>query len=766
MILNEVRKYLSNTSVNAPFFLVTGDKNYESIKTSLLATGLKPFKISNLCGNSDKRPNLDSLMGSVDFADIDGHSSDKKIVILGLGEYLALCGEEVAFNRLSEIKDMKVGNARIVLLLRGVTSIVKRLQADDPIRFNERRCLFTDDTISSLKAVFMPLSLNLQAEEGLKSLLNEFESGKTEIKVKSNILFDHPMFPVNRIDSAYDAIKHVLPTFSVTKNFGTEDQWSRFLDLLNEVNGNINSIIEKFDPNIENEFFTWINGTNFNNWLYFISLKLKVSEIKNSYLKYVIEMTTSFEVFKRNIINAIIDVTHTEKRFDIFFEERKNLVYKFNESDIADFVLENRLNSTESIYKLTDNTLIEREEFITLFPTMDKESFLKRVVVSYPAIADYLRKYIFVDPKVNNELNAFLTEYFESYKNQKILNYIEKDFLTQVEELATERKYNSLRTRSEVLSTLNLKDTYLYWIDALGVEFLGYIQKICESKGLAIRIYIARAELPTITSKNNEFYLEWPGSKEKEQGLDELKHNDSGRNTYHSGNPPIHLAKELDIISGVLEKTVITLKSYEYEKVIIVSDHGASRLAVINEQDEKYDADTKGEHGGRCREKPSDYSPMSYDLPFATESPDGKFLVLANYGRFKGSRKANIEVHGGASLEEVVIPIIEVTLANPDTSVRVIDDNKLFASFRNPLKFTLFSKTDLGQVRVVIEGISNPFIAEKIDKNHYLVKTDIISSGNYLADVFDSDNSIGKIKIEVLSETQKLNSSNDFDSMF
>ena len=34
------------------------------------------------------------------------------------------------------------------------------------------------------------------------------------------------------------------------------------------------------------------------------------------------------------------------------------------------------------------------------------------------------------------------------------------------------------------------------------------------------------------------------------------------------------------------------------------------------------------------------------------------YAVLANYERFKGSRAANLEVHGGATLEEVLVPVI------------------------------------------------------------------------------------------------------------
>ena len=63
----------------------------------------------------------------------------------------------------------------------------------------------------------------------------------------------------------------------------------------------------------------------------------------------------------------------------------------------------------------------------------------------------------------------------------------------------------------------------------------------------------------------------------------------------------------------------------------------------------------------------------NYDLKFSTE--ENGFIVLANYGRFRGSRAANVEVHGGASLEEVVVPVIELTLADSSMQVALSDKN-------------------------------------------------------------------------------------------
>ena len=120
------------------------------------------------------------------------------------------------------------------------------------------------------------------------------------------------------------------------------------------------------------------------------------------------------------------------------------------------------------------------------------------------------------------------------------------------------------------------------------------------------------------------------------------------------------------------------------KKFVIASDHGASRLAVIHRQEEKYETDTKGEHSGRCCKKFDDY-----DLPYAI--PEGDYLVLADYGRFKGSRAANVEVHGGASLEEVVIPIISLTLKRQtEIIIKVLHKDEIVADFKRGTTISIY----------------------------------------------------------------------------
>ena len=97
------------------------------------------------------------------------------------------------------------------------------------------------------------------------------------------------------------------------------------------------------------------------------------------------------------------------------------------------------------------------------------------------------------------------------------------------------------------------------------------------------------------------------------------------------------------------------LKSGETSKVVLTSDHGSSRGAVIC-CGRTINLQSKGEHGGRCCKIDSrDVKPKC-----AVEA--NGYYSLANYDRIQGGRLNCAEVHGGATLEEVLVPVIEIFL--------------------------------------------------------------------------------------------------------
>ena len=372
----------------------------------------------------------------------------------------------------------------------------------------------------------------------------------------------------------------------------------------------------------------------------------------------------------------------------------------------------------------------------------------------YPDLKMYLAQYYFQGDTLSTEL----TEYFEEYKMQKISNKIGEAFLQKVDKYALSREYNRLRTRDELVSNYASQDAFLCWIDALGVEYLSFIVEGAKRRGLIVSVKIGRSNLPTITTINNQFFYEWPeDARIKIEQLDEVKHKEKGGYKYGPSNIyPIHLARELEIISDALDRAATELALRRYEKYIIASDHGASRLAVIRKKEEKYDTDTKGKHSGRCCKLFE-----NYELPFATE--ENGFVVLADYGRFKGSRTANVEVHGGASLEEVIVPVIELSLA--DSSIQILlAEEDVISDFKTGSVICLYVNKQLSQELIVqVEG--KRYKAHRVDENHYQAEITVMKRAKkYDADIYVGENLISKMEIMTRGKSASMNS--DFDALF
>lgn len=747
MLIDSVKSYLTST-VKTPYFLFISDGQYPSVLNDLLSLGLDLVPMSNFCSNDDKMPDVDGLLSYIEAADIN--AKGKKFVVTGLGEFLALRGTEEATHSLSRLKDRNIGGAKVVLLLRGLASLIADLQSDP--RFDNRRCSIVESAECGLSFTLAAPSVGLSALTGFKAMLVELEKGQNgSIVVNTAVNLDKAIFTVHQISNAYEGIKFYTKGFSLARSLGNDARWAELLTEINQNNGSLQTVFEKYglNNNIESDFYTRISGEDYRNWLYFICLKHKSDSLLNNYLRFALDKTNRFEDFTSNVLNGIIEIPHTDRRFTMFYQERKALVEKFPQSDIADFVVNSRQVVSESIYKLTDNTKVEREEIIAWLSAKGLVPELENI---YPVLAAYLKKYIFKC----SELSELLTDYFEAYKRQKLSNQLEPEFLQKVDELAVSRRFNQLPTRDEILDEVEKDGTHLYWLDALGVEYLGLIEALVQQRGLSIRINIARAKLPTITSINRGFFDAWQGrSKEKNNKLDDIKHSDAGGYNFTNNELPIHLAQELDIIVAMIDKAATELAQKHCKRFLIVSDHGASRLAVLRRKEEKYDTDTSGEHSGRCCKL---FQP--YDLPFAAE--ENGYLVLADYGRFKGSRAANVEVHGGASLEEVVIPIIELSLKNRNVTVKLVEET-VIVDFRTGTEVKLFFNAPVHDVSLLLNG--KQYQGEQTDNNHYSVKLpDTKRAGSYPADVYAGNDLIGKILIKAQGKSGKVNDA--FDDLF
>lgn len=699
--LANIKTFLMSNVVTPYIVVVDDGKDYSDLIKEL--DSYNQMCVSDFCATEDSFPDYDALCNAIS----DIH---KNTILIGLGESVRLSGDSTI---ISKIKDLPVNN-KVVILCRGIREIVRSLCSDDN-KFNTKRRVCFLRVGQSYDIVNFSLAINVPAEMGIRALLKRLEVGvASSVFVKTDL----PLMCVKEVCTAYGAIQQVNPVMLPSEECLVDSLWEEYLS----------------DNNLE--------GYELSHWRTF--LKMKSDPPKNKYMKYVMDKSVSYVSYKKNLYSALLDFLPIDMNFFSMYEERKILLKDIKCSEIAEYVAESKVKGNEQIYYLTDNTSVERQAIIAAL--VGVSLIPDELTWIYPSLAEYLHDYVFIGSKAE-----LLTGYFAEYKRLKLTNRLSNEFLQRVLDLAKDgsRPYNVLKTRGAVLDSIKKDNTTLYWIDSLGVEFLGYIQSRAKILELKISVHIAKANLPTITSQNNDFYNVWNGLKVKTKKLDDLKHAGEQDFNYEATKTPIHLASELSIIDDFLEWSVSHLKGKKNKKVLLVSDHGASRLAVINGQECKWEMALKGQHSGRC----CPCSEVDVKSEYATQ--ENGFWVLANYDRFKGGRKASVEVHGGATLEEVVIPLIEIELYDDKISISNTTPVTM-TSFKKNAEIILFSANNLKAVSVQVND--KYYSAESVDSEKFkIIFTDIKKAGKYTAYVYEGDNLIGQVEFEVQRESGKTN---------
>ena len=300
-------------------------------------------------------------------------------------------------------------------------------------------------------------------------------------------------------------------------------------------------------------------------------------------------------------------------------------------------------------------------------------------------------------------------------------------------------------------------------MDAMGVEYLSYILAECKELGMNAHVAVCRSELPSITSCNKEFLDLFSDGKlpiVSIKDIDDIKHHGKDDyDFYRNSKLPIHLMKELEIVKETLVRIKEKISSGTIERAFMIADHGASRLAVLHDTENIWEMAEKGEHSGRCCPK----SDIDEKPEYATDA--GDFWALANYDRFKGGRKANVEVHGGATLEELCVPVIELSILDKNLRVYFLPVNsskvdfekivEIEVSFRKKAALKIFATSAIQDVNIAVNGTY--YEAMPIGNNFYQVEmADIKKAGTYYADIRSGDTTIAeKVPFVVKREGQR-----------
>jgi hypothetical protein len=201
----------------------------------------------------------------------------------------------------------------------------------------------------------------------------------------------------------------------------------------------------------------------------------------------------------------------------------------------------------------------------------------------------------------------------------------------------------------------------------LGAEYLPFIIENSKQYNLQIEKYCAAyVNLPTSTAFNQ---IEWNGARLHEiKALDNIVHN--GAESHQQNEYYENFVKILDDVFPNIFKVIAQYIS-KYERIILTADHGASRLAVLANENE-----LSKTLENPSQDKPNDWrftkKPRDKPCPVEFEETlDGLYWVVKGYNRLPKQGGKDYELHGGATLEERLVPFI-VFNKTAETTIQTI----------------------------------------------------------------------------------------------
>ena len=714
--IKAAKEYLAGNGASTPFFVAFDAAADLRALASALAS-CTVVRTSDACPAPDAMPDLDALARKL--AETRG-----KVLLLGVGEFAALAGGPKV---IQSFFGFEGSSAKIVAPIWKGHDFLSAAMKTDPRVAGRRGAAFSETGSHWTANVYRKRLLARPDANGFKALLRRLEDGCDGIvnAVTSVVPLDSNW--CRKIDSPYQIYRTRHPQSEVPESMFPEKDWTRFLD----------------EDRAKDESITSADSL----------LRVLEEGADDPYLELAASKTERLADWRRNLLTAILDVPVDDERFQALYAARKKLLGWATPEDVADYLRESRVMADPAVRLryLTDATAAEREEIMALIAQVG--TIPDAVKTVYPALWDYWRTFSFSS---KGELDEMLSSYFRDYKRQKVAGCIEDRFLEMVRDLAEDRPQFVLPYREDILESIGSENAILCWVDALGCEFLGFIQAAAERLGLKIKVTPARAKLPSITSVNRGFFDDWQGERMQPIGrVDKIKHGDFDRaNPETPSNVAAELPLELAVLDETMRSIVATLRKNPGRKVVLTGDHGATRLAVLSGRETVWEMPEKGKHHGRCCRK-SEFNGVL--PPCVTESDDEAWHVLAGYDRFKGGRKGDMEVHGGATLEEMVVPVVELELLDRDLRVKLLED-RFRVTFRDSeITLTLFCSSPLSAPAIEIGGVRYLATASGEGTGRYAVRIPKPAAGEHPAAVFDGDTKVADLKFSIISGGAQIN---------
>jgi len=647
--LEEVKKFLEADKSKKDFSPIryinveTLDM-WVKLKTYLISICSEVISLSSFCEQDDTTPNLNRMMNKM-----------KKVncntLVIPLSEHLRI-NNQIAKQILEKIlktdfeNDYAQSIFRIYIPIYRMKSLINDLYDDERYANTILFIESSSDSDYALTIIQDSLDVKIAGNEifGYKKYLSYWEQNPDKpiiLHTKNAIYYTNIVFAddVSVIISSFELLRyHYKLSKTIEGKWGTEIEWGELAKRFNKINNLEFILMEILNANRYDATLlltNWRIYTDFEKWTFWLWSKIRV---KTGYLGFVMNSSFSVNDFVISLCNEILNLLRNENLNELYLE-RKNILelMQMNNLPVDFWDKLNKLTPLERIQCLTDKTDKEKEFILLSLQEVNIDDKIMQIIEKvYNDLYWYLQ-----ETETGNDI---FDSYFSKYKIHKIQNKYTEDFVSLVNEIAQSKGiWWALDSRNYIVDNQYTEGALIYYIDALGLEYLPLLRNIFQSRGINVDVQVGYCNIPSVTNLNNDFMMNRKAEKEYE--LDKKKHE--------KADYPSNILREIDLINKFAVRAIRYLE--ENKEVIITSDHGSSRLAVLAKgQPIKVDEEVKVErHGRYCID-----NKKSYGVEYSACIDKDEYHIFANYDRFSISGAPLGEIHGGATLEEVLVPII------------------------------------------------------------------------------------------------------------
>jgi len=723
----------------AQFILINDPQAYRQVIREL-QTEFDPFRLSNYC-DEDTFPQVERCLH-----DLRKLDADQDALLLPLSELLRLAPQMANIAKLATWERVGAGRVFVPILgaidrLLGVLNRIQRYAVGEIPIFEIKG----SPDVDQIEVIVAPQRLKVKARavEGIRAYLQQWENGNLDHR----ILLITPWAPylepyvdiVNiRIYGTCYAYLAEIAEHKIERDWGEEGQWAWLAGEVEEgesLDRTCSRLLNIVSYQAENILALWNTLDEHKRWLAWLWAKLR--EPPETVLGRALERTLRYDQLEP----ALWTLPFYESMEGADWEQRLASLERLQaNAPPPNYIrqLQGLGTPLERLQASTGRTEEERALLVQdvgalLKEEVAPEAYLPLLHERYRLLAWYLSPLPHLE--IREDLLSALTTYFAAYTRSKLRNCLTSELEQHTHRAAESEWPLECPSRHSVLS--DLATPCVLWEDGLGMEWAGLIWRVLmdDPQDLEAKIYVVRAQCPTTTPYNVQ---DCPEGALKGQTLDELAH----REPYRFPNT---LVKQL----AYVEELAHRLAQWARERgvAVLTGDHGLTRFARFPEAKIPVPEGYKVGSGGRYAQRCNPAAPLPKDSRYMRK--EGDYVLLTCHGLFEGTPRNDQETHGGATPEELLVPVIQVRLSKAEP-VRIVDyDRELKADLRGHAR--LHIQLD----RPIEEELTLAYLAKVIKAQseggaRYAFDLEDLAGGHYHAKLECGLRKIGEIDFEVI----------------